>query len=79
MPDSTIRTTLRRSHIRNENGESLSRDGRPSKISERDKRRILREVRHNPKHTYKEVISRLILDITPRTLSRFLDTYDIKK
>ena len=75
----TIYSTLKRTPKRPPSGESLSREGRPSKINERDGRRILREVRTFPKHTYNQVILDLGLDITPRTLSRYLDDFGIKK
>jgi transposase len=79
IPPSTIKRTINKAAIRDNKGNSLPRSGRPKKIEERDKRRILREVRTHPKQAYKATIQHLSLDITHRTLSRFLDIYNIKK
>lgn len=77
-PESSIRTTLSRAPLRNE-GRSQLRSGRPKVLSDQDQRHILRIVRNNPKFTYQEVREATGVTCCARTLSRFLDTYNIKK
>ena len=61
IPPSTIKNTIYRADSRYEN-ESLHRSGRPKIISESLRRRLLREVRANPKIQYKDLRLNLGLD-----------------
>jgi len=74
IPPSTIYSTLNKADLRYEN-ETLHRSGRPKIVSESLRRRVLREVRANPKIRYKNLRLNLGLDgkaISRSTLYRML-------
>src|SRR5947199_10860558 len=52
----TVKSTLLRNSQRHE-GITLSRSGRPQKLSRRDRRTLLRFIRKNPKLTYEQVLA----------------------
>lgn len=57
--------------------ETLPRSGRPSKLTERDARVILREVRREPTQTYKTIMDRLGFDVSQATVYRLLKKHGI--
>ena len=78
IPESTIRDTIKNAPTRR-HGNSASRSGRSPKLSDRDKRRIIRLVREHPFYTYARVISELDLQVAPVTIRRLLQPLGIKK
>ena len=78
LKPSTVKTTLRREPMRHAN-ESLPRTGRPKATSARDVRTIVRYVRINPKHTYRQIRKSLQLTLSSRTIKRILEPFNIRK
>jgi IS30 family transposase len=74
----TIKTTLRRDSIR-QNNEALPRSGRPSKASKRDIQKIVHYVRTNPKHTYAQVRKNVVPFLSSYTINRILKPFYISK
>src|SRR5436190_24183846 len=74
----TVKSTLSRNPQRHE-GITLSRSGRPSKLSRRDRRTLLRYVRKNPKLIYEQVLADLGLPVCLKTVYRILKEEGIKK
>ena len=68
---STVATTLNLNTLRN-NGETRPRSGRPSLLSRRDRRLILRIIRRNPKLTYAALKIESGLTVSKKTLYRML-------
>lgn len=60
-------------------GHSKPRTGRPSKIDDRDVRTIVRYVRINPKHTYRQIKERLRVSLSTSTIKRILAPFNIRK
>ncbi len=67
FPSSTIKSTTRRAALRFDN-ESLHRSGRPNIVDDHLRRRLLREVRANPKIRYRDL--RLNLGLHGKAVSR---------
>ncbi|KAL2407481.1 hypothetical protein ABEF92_007293 [Exophiala dermatitidis] len=78
VPISTARTTVRLSSVRS-GSTTLPRTGRPHILSERDGRKILRLARLNPRWTYGRLISESGVDVSTRTVMRFLKQHGITK
>jgi transposase len=78
FPPSTVKTTIRRDSVRSANA-TLPRSGRPSKASARDIRTIIRYVRINPKHTYRQIRQELQLSFSSRTVKRIIEPFHIRK
>jgi transposase len=74
----TVKSTLRLNQQRHE-GTTVPRSGRPSKLSRRDRRTLLRYVRKNPKLTYEQILVDLSLPISTKTMQRILKEEGIKK
>ena len=74
----TVKTTLRRDSIRQDN-KALTRTGRPLKASKRDVQKIIYYVRVNPKHTYSQIRKNLAPFLSLRTIKRILEPFNIKK
>jgi IS30 family transposase len=74
----TIKTTLRRDSIR-QNNEALSRSSRPSKASKRDIQKIVHYVRTNPKYTYAQVRQNVAPFLSSDTINRILKPFHINK
>src|SRR2546421_9022747 len=74
----TVRSTLSRNPQRHE-GITLPRSGRPSKLSRRDRRTLLRYVRKNPKLSYKQILIDTRLPVCKKTVYRILREEGIKK
>jgi transposase len=55
------------------------RSGRPPKLSARDKRRIVRDTRLFPKKLIAQLKIDLQLDVSPKTITRFMATLGISK
>lgn len=76
VPTNTVKTTLqRRSNL--DNGVSKPRSGRPNKVSERDKRRIIRIARSDPKITYAQLALEARVQCSRNTLYRTLEEYGL--
>src|SRR6266496_3670688 len=71
LTPATVQSTLQCNSQRHE-GTTLSRSGRPSKLSRRDRRTLLRYVRKNHKLTYEQVLVDLSLSISTKTMQRIL-------
>jgi transposase len=74
--ESTVTYTIQQERLRNE-GASLVRASRKKSYSDRDERNILRYVRLNPKHTYKQVKVFLQLKCSKTTIKRILKEHGI--
>jgi IS30 family transposase len=74
----TVKTTLRRDSIR-QNNEALPRNGRPPKASKRDIQKIVHYVRINPKHIYSQIRKNLVPFLCARTINRILKPFHISK
>jgi hypothetical protein len=59
-------------------GNSIQRPGRPPKTTDRDKRRIIRYARIDPKHTCKQMQDALQLLLSYDSLTRIPDTVNIR-
>lgn len=68
---STIYSTIQQEALR-DNGNSLSRPGRPRAVSERDKRHILMRIKADPFITYRELRDATDLNISASTFLRIL-------
>jgi transposase len=75
---STVKTTVRRNSVRHAN-EDLPRSGRPIKATERDVCTIIRYVRVNPKHTYRQIKTQLRISLSASTIKRILAPFHIRK
>ncbi|EKG08955.1 Transposase Tc1-like protein [Macrophomina phaseolina MS6] len=78
VPKSSLQSTQQLALLRNDSRSQL-RSGRPKLLSDGDKRHILRIVRKEPKITYKEVREQTGVVCHDRTITRLLDTYNIRK
>ena len=78
LTPATVQSTLRRNSQRHE-GTTLSRSGRPSKLSRRDRRALLRYVCKNLKLSYEQVLADTGLPISKKTAYRILREEGIKK
>jgi hypothetical protein len=74
----TVRRTYELSDQRDLH-ESLSRAGRPSLTSERDKRAVVRYARFNPKSTYRQMHQDLQISLSDSTIKRILLPYHLRK
>lgn len=75
-PESTVRSTQEVAFIRY-HGESLPRPGQPKKLSERDRRKLIRITRREPKITYAALKRAAGLDCCYRTLQNELRAYGL--
>ncbi len=71
IPKSTVRYTLNKASQR-DNGKSAPRSGRPSKVSEADRRLILRIARKDPSLTYAQLRVASGLELSHDTFYRVL-------
>jgi len=78
LTPATVQSTLQRNSQRHK-GTTLSRSGRPSKLSRRDRRTLLRYVRKNPKLSYEQVLIDTGLPVCKKTVYRILREEGIKK
>ena len=74
----TVITTVQKDSIRQDN-QSLPRSGRPKKADARDIRTIVRYVRINPKHTYRQIKQQLRISLSASTIKRILAPFHIRK
>jgi Transposase len=73
-----ISTTVQRESVRQDN-QSLPRCGRPKNTTDRDVYTILRYVRINPKHTYRQIRQSLQILLSTSTIKRILAPFHIRK
>ncbi len=76
LPDSTVRTTLKKAAER-EDGQSRPRSGRPAMLSARDTRHLIRIARVNPRISYKELKIQAGLACSRTTIYRALKSYEL--
>lgn len=76
LPESTIRNTLKKSPLR-ENQTSLPRTGQPKSCSAREERILLRCIRLNPKRTWRRVMQDTGLDCSLSTHKRIIKEHSI--
>ncbi|KAI5302346.1 hypothetical protein KEM56_000771 [Ascosphaera pollenicola] len=67
----TVHDTIKKAGLR-DNHASLARSGRPSKLTDRQKRDIIREVRQNPTKTKKAILEGLAFPIGKRAFNNVL-------
>ena len=72
----TIKSTLRLD-LERKDGESKPRSGRPKAYSDRDERKILRQVRLHPKCTYADVRKACVVTLCDSTLKTILKKHGI--
>ena len=75
-PKSTIDYTINQASTR-PNGESKPRTGRPPKLSDRDKRHVIRVTRMDPRITYARLKLQYGLDCSTDTIYRVLKEYGL--
>jgi transposase len=78
IPESTIRSTIQSTTTRRD-GRSKPRSGRPSIITPRAERTLLRMIRLQPKIKYKDLISAAGVNCSRKTITRLLDKHHIRK
>ena len=76
LPLETVKSTLRLDLVRNE-GQSKPRSGRLKAYSDRDERKILRQVRLHPKCTYADVRKACVVTLCDSTLKSILKKHGI--
>lgn len=76
LPESTIRLTLKKAPLR-DNQTSLPRSGQPKKYTARDERILLGCIRENPKWTWKQVMVDTGLPFSLSVHKRILRDYGI--
>ena len=76
FPQSTIQYTIEKHGERNDD-ESKSRPGRPKKLSNRDKRLIIRLARKNPRITYAQLLKETGVICSQSTLYRIFKDYGL--
>ena len=76
FPKTTVEYTINQ-HFQRNNGVSKSRSGRPHKLSDRDRRYIIRLARHNPRFTYAQLIFEAEVTISRKTVYRILKEYGL--
>jgi Transposase len=57
----------------------LSRTGRPQKASKRDIQKLKQYAQLYPKHTYQQIRDNVVPFLSPRTVRRILNSFDIRK
>ena len=76
IPESTVRYT-RDLDLQRYQGQSIPREGRPKILSERDRRKLIRIVRREPKTTYRALKLQAGLTCCQKTLYRELEAYGL--
>jgi transposase len=71
VPKSTVAHTMTKHRFRVDRA-SLPRSGAPSKLTEREKRYVLRIVRLNPKISYKNLLYNTGIIACTKTIQRYL-------
>jgi DNA-binding CsgD family transcriptional regulator len=74
--ESAVKYTIRQEVLCNK-GTSLVRASRTKSYNDREERNIVRHIRLNPKHTYKQVKDFLHLEYSKTTIKRILKKYGI--
>jgi transposase len=78
LPLSTIKMTCLRSRIRHKE-ESLKRSGRPSKLNDDDRQKILQKIHEQPRVTYEDLCSEVDNKVKKRSIARLLCVEEMKK
>ena len=76
VPRSTVQYTIKQDPLRNE-GATIPKAPRGKSYTPIDERAILRYVRCNPKHTYKQVIAGAGVSCSTTTIKKILKKYGI--
>ena len=78
IPLSTLRYTIKKESERRE-GVSKSRSGRPKKLSEADKDRILNAIHGDPKITAEDLLTEVDHKVKYRSIQRLLNAENLRK
>ena len=78
IPRDIVKYTIHKNDSRNE-AHSITRPGRPRKLSLRDERAILRILRLNPKITWRQLLKESNTHASKSTYYRMLKLHHIKK
>lgn len=78
IPLSTIRYTIKKEHERQE-GVSKARSGRPKKLSEAEKDRILESIHGNPRITQEDLLASVDHKVKIRSIQRLLNAENLRK
>lgn len=78
IPVGTIRTTISREHLRDNNG-TRPRSGRPQKLTEEHRNRLWEALASNSKATNKELLEAIEYAVQKRTLQRVVQELKVEK
>lgn len=78
IPVGTIRTTISREHLRDNNG-TRPRSGRPQKLTEEHRNRLWEALTSNPKAKNKEFLEAIEYAVQKRTLQRVVQELKVEK
>ena len=78
LPLSTIKMTCLRSRIRHKE-ESLKRSGRPSKLDDNDRQKILQKIHEQPRVLYEDLLAEVDHKVKKRSIARLLGVENLKK
>ncbi|KAK0512441.1 hypothetical protein JMJ35_005569 [Cladonia borealis] len=76
LPKTTVRTAVLNASLQ-QNGESRPRSGRPSIVTDRDRRHVIRTARVNPRITYQKLQEETQLNFSHSTFYRILREYGL--
>lgn len=79
LPVNTVKTTIKRATQRPPNGVSKKREGRPKLLSQRDIRRLVREVRLHPLKSYRQIKHEFGWTCHNTTILNYLKPYHIAR
>jgi transposase len=78
IPINTIKTTISRESKRIDN-QSMPRSGRPRKLDEADRDRILEAIHGNPRATYEDLLAEVDNKVKKDSIRRLLTIEGLKK
>jgi transposase len=78
IPKSTIQSTIRREAQRVDN-HSIARSGRPRKLSEEDRDRILEAIHGNPRITREDLLATVDYKVKKDSIRRLLNVEGLRK
>lgn len=70
-------TCLRSRNRHNE--ESLKRSGRPSKLDDNDRQKILQKIHEQPRVLYEDLLAKVDYKVKKRSIARLLGVENLKK
>lgn len=78
VPYGTIRTTIQREHLR-QNNKTMRRSGRPQQLTEEQKERLYELSTANPPMSYKDMLTEVNHAVQKRSLQRVLSEMRARK